>query len=101
MFCPKCGSMMLPKDGKYACMNKDCEYEEEVRKTETFTTKEVNKEVAAVGGEEMAVLPKTRILCPKCGNTEAYFELRQTRSADEPETRIYRCTKCNYNWREY
>ncbi|MBI2112883.1 transcription factor S, partial [Candidatus Woesearchaeota archaeon] len=26
---------------------------------------------------------------------------QQTRGADEPETRFFRCTKCNYTWREY
>ncbi|MDD2936443.1 MAG: transcription factor S, partial [Candidatus Methanomethylophilaceae archaeon] len=36
-----------------------------------------------------------------CAHTEAYFVLRQPRAADEPETRIYRCCKCNHFWREY
>ena len=39
--------------------------------------------------------------CPKCGNPEAYWVLRQTRGADEPETRIFECTKCGHKWREY
>lgn len=40
--------------------------------------------------------------CEKCGTTEAYFRMQQTRSADEPSTRFYRCTnqKCCHNWRE-
>ena len=25
----------------------------------------------------------------------------QTRSADEPTTRFYRCQKCKFTWREY
>ena len=48
-----------------------------------------------------ATLPKSRIPCPECGHTEAFFVIRQTRAADEPETRIYRCCKCNHSWREY
>ena len=39
--------------------------------------------------------------CPKCGHKEAYWVLRQTRSSDEPETRIYTCTKCEHRWRVY
>ncbi|MCD6114052.1 MAG: transcription factor S, partial [Thermoprotei archaeon] len=39
--------------------------------------------------------------CPKCGNREAYVWMMQTRAADEPPTRFYRCTKCGYTWREY
>ncbi|MEM0290915.1 MAG: transcription factor S, partial [Thermoplasmata archaeon] len=31
----------------------------------------------------------------------AYWMLKQTRAADEPETRFYICTKCGYRWREY
>ncbi|RLG10996.1 MAG: transcription factor S, partial [Thaumarchaeota archaeon] len=40
-------------------------------------------------------------ICPKCGNREAYYWAVQTRSADEPMTRFFRCTKCGYTWREY
>jgi len=46
-------------------------------------------------------LPTTDELCPKCGNGKAYWVLRQTRGADEPETRILECTKCGHKWREY
>ena len=43
----------------------------------------------------------TRALCPKCGNDQAYVWVIQTRRADEPPTRFFRCTKCGYTWREY
>ena len=89
--------MMFPRDGKYVCQ---CGEEKEIGKAECFTTDSQIKETAVVDGS-VATLPKTRIICPECGNTEAYFTLMQTRSADEPETRMYRCTKCNYAWREY
>ncbi len=39
--------------------------------------------------------------CPVCErDVEAYFELRQMRSADEPETKIFRCSVCKHVWRE-
>ena len=50
--------------------------------------------------EKTEVLPKTKARCPACGHTEAFWTLRQMRAADEPETRIYRCTKCDHRWRE-
>jgi DNA-directed RNA polymerase subunit M len=31
----------------------------------------------------------------------AYFWTQQTRGADEPETRFFKCTKCSHTWREY
>jgi len=50
---------------------------------------------------KVATLPKTAEVCPKCENDEAYWVLRQTRGSDEPETRIFECTKCGHKWREY
>ena len=50
---------------------------------------------------KVATLPKTAEACPKCGNGEAYWVLRQTRGSDEPETRIFECTKCGHKWRDY
>ena len=42
-----------------------------------------------------------KIDCEKCHNKEGVSWTFQTRSADEPETKFYRCTKCNYTWRDY
>jgi transcription factor S len=50
---------------------------------------------------KVATLPTTTEVCPKCGHDQAYWVLRQTRGSDEPETRIFECTKCGHKWREY
>jgi len=90
---------MFPKDGEYRCAN--CEYTQPVSgKAQVFTTDSKEKEMTVITDND-ATLPKTRIQCPKCGHSEAYFVIRQTRAADEPETRFYRCCKCNHTWREY
>lgn len=66
------------------------------------TTGQPKKEIVIMDkGEELAELPKTKIMCPKCENNEAYWWMQQTRSADEPPTIFYRCTKCDYSWRSY
>ena len=98
MFCPKCKSLMYPQGDELVCKN--CGYIEKKRGKKIVKTKGKEKELAIIE-EKVEVLPKTRIACPKCGNKEAYWILRQTRAADEPETRIYTCTKCGYKWREY
>ena len=90
--------MMFPKDGQYMC-NK-CGTVKGADRAQHFTTDAKGKETTVIA-ESSATLPKTTILCTECGHKEAYFVLRQTRSADEPETRIYRCAKCNHSWREY
>ena len=45
--------------------------------------------------------PTIKIDCEKCGNDEAVWWMLQTRSADEPTTQFYRCTKCKHTWRNY
>ena len=45
--------------------------------------------------------PTTNVICPKCGHGKAEWWLQQTRSADEAETRFFKCLKCRYTWREY
>lgn len=89
---------MIPEDGKYKCSS--CENAEAFGKAQVIVTGSNEKETTVIN-EEVATLPKTRIPCPECSHTEAYFVIRQTRAADEPETRIYRCCKCNHSWREY
>jgi DNA-directed RNA polymerase subunit M len=59
--------------------------------------------IAIIGKEEqkLRTLPTVRIECPKCGNNTAYAWQVQTRGTDESSTQFFRCTKCNYTFREY
>jgi len=103
MFCPKCGSILLPKkEGSKKIMVCSCGYKssnvETTKITETVTKKE--KEVEVIE-KEVNVLPKLKIKCEKCGNDTAYYWTMQTRAGDEPETKFLRCTKCKYTWRDY
>jgi len=86
-FCPKCGSIMVPRrrNGRTYAVCPRCGYEEEI---------------TASTAPRIASIAKG-VECPKCGNREAYVWMMQTRAADEPPTRFYRCTKCGYTWREY
>lgn len=98
MFCEKCKCLLFPKDGKLVC-NK-CGAEHNLGRKQVIKHKGTGKEVAFMG-ELSGTLPTADIECPTCGNKTAYWVLRQTRAADEPETRIFRCTKCSHSWREY
>jgi len=92
----------VKEDGVKVFVCRHCGYEMMVgNEKEKISEKATDKELAVIEGEDIETLPKTKVECPKCGNNEAYFVLRQTRAADEPETRIYRCTKCGHTWREY
>lgn len=104
MFCPKCGSILLPKkEGNKKILVCSCGHKtnkvDSVRIKEEVSAKD--KKVEVVDKGKLDTMPKTKIECPKCGNTEAYFWTVQTRAGDEPETKFLKCTKCNHTWRDY
>ena len=99
MFCPKCKTMLKRAGNEWKCPSCD---------KACATSAPAEKIMMRSDGKEMAVmeelsgtLPKARVECTSCGHNEAYCVIRQTRAADEPETRIYRCVKCSHTWREY
>lgn len=100
MFCPECKSLMFPKEGYFEC--RKCSFKTKIEdyKASTILEASEEKQMLIIDGE-LDTLPKTRMECTDCGHNEAYWILRQTRAADEPETRIYRCTKCGHTWREF
>jgi DNA-directed RNA polymerase subunit M len=77
-----------------------CAYTEKA-KPEDYELMEEREEVPVIEEEVPLTLSVARIQCPKCGHDEAHWWMRQTRAADEPSTRFYRCTKCGKVWREY
>jgi len=101
-FCPKCGTMLFPKDNSFKC---GCGYQKKIT-PESLSDYKVSekleiRENVIVTGDNIKTLPTTKAICPKCQNREAFWWLQQTRRADEAETRFLRCSKCGYTWREY
>ena len=102
-FCPKCEVKLKNGDTGLQCPH--CNYSEK-QKT-TLTKKVVNEEepdfslLAFEGNEGEESMPTVQIDCEKCGHGEAVGWMFQTRSADEPTTRFYRCQKCKHTWRDY
>lgn len=52
------------------------------------------------GAAALEEADKTDMNCPVCNNQEAYYFQMQIRSADEPMTTFFRCTKCSHRWNE-
>ena len=112
LFCPKCKAILRAKEksGKKVLWC-NCGFSinaEEAQKPEEETTEEpeeIKEEVPEKKGieivQELETHPKIKATCEKCDNKEAYYWTQQTRGADEPETRFFKCTKCQYTWREY
>jgi transcription factor S len=99
MFCPKCKGLMYPQDDVLLC--RKCGHKIKKKGKNVVVSKQEKKEITLLEDEESGnILPKTKIKCPKCGNNEAFWILRQMRGSDEPESRFYTCTKCKYKWRE-
>ena len=104
MFCPKCGSILVPKrDAAKKLLTCSCGYKtgdiEQAKIKETVV--KTDKEVAVVDPHDLQALPLTDAECEKCGHKKAYFWTVQTRAGDEPETKFLRCEKCEHTWRDY
>ncbi len=102
-FCPKC-EVKLKKDGGHLKCSK-CGFVEGGKVTQT-------KKITDEGEPDFSLLtfegtegeesnPTIKMDCETCGHDEAVWWMFQTRSADEPTTRFYRCQKCKYTWRDY
>jgi transcription factor S len=101
-FCPKC-EVRLKKSNSGSALNcPKCNYSEsgsdKIKKEKKADSSELNILDENEGKE---TLPTIKIDCEKCGNKEAVWWMLQTRSADEPTTQFYRCTKCRHTWRNY
>ncbi len=110
-FCPSCGTLMtLRREGErvvWVCPS--CGHREEHNPSNLqfavlkHSIRHTEKErIVVVGEQKIETLPKMKgAVCPRCGHDEAYYWLMQTRRADEPPTRFFRCARCGHVWREY
>ncbi len=103
-FCPNCGNLLLIEQGN-VCMRfccPTCPYKYDLNKTFTNRVKLKKKQVDDVLGGEDAWknVDKTSAKCPFCPSDQAYFQLRQIRSADEPSTIFFKCCKCMKQWND-
>ena len=125
MFCPECGALSYPDSSGYIrCDNYQCKYEGPLAGRDgsggTFvdpmTGDTVDLTSATASGSEKSLKHLTEVVepevargtlrigdirCPECDSNEIYVELKQTRSSDEPETKICTCSNCEKKFREY
>ena len=103
-FCPKCGSILVPKklQGKmaYEC---SCGYSAPVNADDSVKEKVTDsKDIEVIDeSKDVDANPLVDVVCPKCAHNKAHFWLEQTRSGDESETKFFKCEKCKHVWRDY
>ena len=99
-FCPKCGAVLVQKKNGEGCARCSYRTKEKIKLTSSEKIEE-KKEAVEVIKKDIETFPIIVGRCKKCGNDKAYFWTVQTRSGDEAETKFFRCTKCEFTWREY
>ncbi|MCK5043796.1 transcription factor S [Candidatus Pacearchaeota archaeon] len=99
-FCPKCGAVLIQRKKNDGCPR--CNYSAK-GKVKLVISEKIGekKEVEVVSNKDTQVLPIITEICKQCKNDKAYFWTVQTRSGDEAETKFFKCTKCEFTWREY
>ena len=104
-FCPDCDARLKKnQDGLLACPK--CAFVKEgAVKPNKKKSEENSSEFLVMDESDMnqakGLESTVPIDCEKCHNKEGVSWTFQTRSADEPETKFYRCTKCNHTGRDY
>ena len=103
MFCPKCGSVLKPKqEGNKKLLVCSCGYKSKTTEALMISEKmHEKKKVDIIDKDDYETLPIMDAVCPKCGHNKAYYWLVQTRAGDEPETKFLKCEKCKHVWRDY
>ena len=103
-FCDECGAMMKLEGDVWQCAagheqprNHDSEAE---MTTTQGQTSDGPVDMSDVEDEDIG--PTTRARCPEpdCESDRARYEMKQTRAADESETRFFTCVECGKKWRE-
>ncbi|MBA7598169.1 hypothetical protein ES703_05179 [subsurface metagenome] len=99
-FCPKCGAVLVQKKKRDHCPR--CKYSTKSKvKLKSSEKIEEKKKISIVSEKDIEVRPVIEQECKKCGNKKVYFWALQTRATDEAETKFFKCTRCNFTWREY
>jgi len=105
-FCGKCGNLLaVERKRKRSFLVCKKGHKQTMKREKIVISEHIGNQrrgIVVMGKDEgIAELPRTKIMCPKCDHMEAHWWMQQTRTADEPPTLFYRCTKCNYSWRNY
>ncbi len=105
-YCEECGGLIVPEkksqETSFKCRSCGKPHEQDGDGLKITETNDEERKSIDVEDKDTDNLPTTDDFdCEECDNQEAYWWMLQTRSADEPETRFFKCTECGHTLREY
>ena len=104
MFCKKCKSLLVPEKsdrGKVKFVCSKCGSSSRSGDLKIVGVNPKKDKMYFVDKKEKEDLPTVRQKCPKCHKMKAVYWIIQTRAADEPATKFFRCVNCDHTWRDY
>ncbi|KAI4292753.1 DNA-directed RNA polymerase III subunit RPC11 [Pancytospora philotis] len=102
-FCPFCASLLVTEQGQQVqLVCPACVHCYRLQKALSVAVDcDVKLQETIMGDEDpFKYANKCTISCEVCKNNQAAFMELQTRSADEPATIFYECTKCGFRWKD-
>lgn len=111
-FCPECGTrltMLKKKEERLVVLLLTCQkcgYKKQATRPMANNYRYFDPDsqlgVAIIGKkvQKLRTTPQIKIECPKCRNKYAYTWQVHVKSLEESTTQFFRCTKCNYTFRE-
>lgn len=106
-YCEDCGGLVVPEkksdETSFKCRSCGKSHEQTDDGAMKITEKNQDeKKSIDIDEKDEDELPTTDDFeCEECGHGEAFWWMLQTRAADEPETRFFKCTECSHTIREY
>ena len=83
------------RDGSIVC-KRICELETD--KLAPQNTAQLREKINSRANIRLVEKTSDTYKCEKCGMRKTQYTLKQTRSADEPQTAYIRCMNCGYHW---
>lgn len=98
MFCPKCKSLLLPRDGVLSC---SCGYSEKINKDDVVKEKISSSDEDIVVRKGISPLATHDHICKKCGFKKAIFiesqiSVRETWCNCDTDRPSFVCGKCGF-----
>jgi len=111
-FCPNCGKKLIStyknigNQVVFQLICPKCRYKQKMERPPEIIPRIVERvpqdSLVVIGKREkkLRTFPTVRILCPRCKKKHFYAWMVQIKRLEESSTQFFRCTRCNYTFRQ-